>query len=31
MTGTAKIDGKSYSLALQGGRAAWRWLRSQVW
>jgi multidrug efflux pump subunit AcrA (membrane-fusion protein) len=31
MTGTAKIDGKSYSLAWQGGRAAWRWLRSQVW
>ncbi len=31
MTGTAKIDGKSYSLALQGGRAGWRWLRSQVW
>ena len=31
MTGTAKISGKSYPLAWQGGRGAWRWLRSQVW
>ena len=31
MTGTAKIAGKSYPLAWQGGRGAWRWLRSQVW
>ena len=31
MTGTAKIAGKSYPMAWQGGRSAWRWLRSQVW
>jgi putative peptide zinc metalloprotease protein len=31
MTGTAKIAGNSYPLAWQGGRGAWRWLRSQVW
>jgi putative peptide zinc metalloprotease protein len=31
MTGTAKIAGGSRPLAWQAGRAAWRWLRSQVW
>lgn len=31
MTGTAKIAGSSRPLAWQVGRAAWRWLRSQVW
>ena len=31
MTGTAKIAGKPHPLAWQVGRAAWRWLRSQVW
>jgi putative peptide zinc metalloprotease protein len=31
MTGTARISGKSYPLAWKAGRAAWRWLRSQVW
>jgi putative peptide zinc metalloprotease protein len=31
MTGTAKISGPSYPLAWQFGRAAWRWLKSQVW
>ena len=31
MTGTAKIAGKSYPVAWQAGRSAWRWLRSQVW
>ena len=31
MTGTAKIAGKSYSVAWQVARGAWRWLRSQVW
>jgi putative peptide zinc metalloprotease protein len=31
MTGTAKIVGGSRPLAWQAGRAAWRWLRSQVW
>jgi putative peptide zinc metalloprotease protein len=31
MTGTARISGESYPLAWKAGRAAWRWLRSQVW
>ncbi|HTO80402.1 MAG TPA: HlyD family efflux transporter periplasmic adaptor subunit [Methylocystis sp.] len=31
MTGTAKIAGRSYPVAWQMGRGAWRWLRSQVW
>jgi multidrug efflux pump subunit AcrA (membrane-fusion protein) len=31
MTGTARISGKSYPLAWQVGRGAWRWLHSQVW
>jgi putative peptide zinc metalloprotease protein len=31
MTGTAKIAGKSYPVAWQAGRGAWRWARSQVW
>jgi putative peptide zinc metalloprotease protein len=31
MTGTARISGKSYPLVWKAGRAAWRWLRSQVW
>jgi putative peptide zinc metalloprotease protein len=31
MTGTAKISAKSYSLAWQFGRSAWRWLHSQMW
>lgn len=31
MTGTAKIAGKSYPVAWQAARGAWRWLRSQVW
>lgn len=31
MTGTAKISGRNYPLAWQAGRAAWRWVRSQVW
>jgi putative peptide zinc metalloprotease protein len=31
MTGTARITGKSYPLVWKAGRAAWRWLRSQVW
>ncbi len=31
MTGMAKIAGKSYPVAWQAGRGAWRWLRSQVW
>jgi putative peptide zinc metalloprotease protein len=31
MTGTAKIAGKSYSVAWQVARGGWRWLRSQVW
>ena len=31
MTGTAKIAGVSRPLAWQAGRAAWRWIRSQVW
>ena len=31
MTGTAKIDAKSYPLAWQAGRGAWRWMRSQIW
>lgn len=31
MTGTAKITGKSRSLALRAGREAWRWVHSQIW
>jgi putative peptide zinc metalloprotease protein len=31
MTGTAKISGKSWPLAWQAARGAWRWVRSQVW
>jgi putative peptide zinc metalloprotease protein len=31
MTGTAKIAGRSSPAAWQVGRAAWRWLRSQIW
>ena len=31
MTGTAKIAGKSYPMAWQAGRGAWRWVRSQIW
>ncbi len=31
MTGTAKITGKSRSLALRAGREAWRWMHSQIW
>ena len=31
MTGTAKISGKFSPLAWRAGRAAWRWVRSQVW
>jgi multidrug resistance efflux pump len=31
MTGTARISGRSYPLIWKAGRAAWRWLRSQVW
>jgi putative peptide zinc metalloprotease protein len=31
MTGTAKIYGKRYPLAVKAGRSAWRWFRSQVW
>jgi putative peptide zinc metalloprotease protein len=31
MTGTAKIYGKRSPLAWRAGRAAWRWVHSQVW
>ena len=31
MTGTARIAGKSYPVAWQAGRGAWRWLRFQFW
>lgn len=31
MTGTAKIYGKRYPLAVRAGRSVWRWLRSQLW
>lgn len=31
MTGTAKITGKSRSLALRAGREGWRWMHSQIW
>ncbi len=31
MTGNAKIAGHSYPLAWHLGKAAWRWMRSQVW
>jgi putative peptide zinc metalloprotease protein len=31
MTGTARIAGRSYPVAWQAGRGAWRWLRSQLW
>jgi putative peptide zinc metalloprotease protein len=31
MTGTAKIKTSSRPIAWQAGRAAWHWLRSQVW
>lgn len=31
MTGTAKIYGERYPLAWRAGRAAWRWIHSQVW
>ena len=31
MTGTAKISAKSYPLAFQFGRSAWRWIHGQVW
>lgn len=31
MTGSAKIAGKYYPVAWQAGRAAWRWVGSQVW
>jgi putative peptide zinc metalloprotease protein len=31
MTGTAKLYGKRYPLAVRAGRAVWRWFRSQVW
>jgi putative peptide zinc metalloprotease protein len=31
MTGTAKITGKSRSLASRAGREGWRWVHSQIW
>jgi putative peptide zinc metalloprotease protein len=31
MTGTARIYGNRYPLAVRAGRALWRWLRSQVY
>jgi putative peptide zinc metalloprotease protein len=31
MTGTAKIDAKTYPLAWQVARGTWRWARSQFW
>lgn len=31
MTGMAKISGTHRPLAWQAGKAAWRWLRSQIW
>jgi multidrug efflux pump subunit AcrA (membrane-fusion protein) len=31
MTGTARIYGKRYPLALRALRAAWRWARSLIW
>ncbi len=31
MTGTARIHGRKYPLAVRAGRAMWRWLRSQVY